>query len=241
MDRKEALDFLGLADNADREQISEAIREKEYYYQTLYDTTAIPKLKDIYQKNIQTLALIKNLFGSSHNESPARKTTAGYASSPSLNAQPGYAPAGDAGAIAWLIRHTENMASASYNLQPGECVIGRHPVDGKNCITVAEDPYVSRYHARLIARPIGNGYSFEIYDDGLYSGNKPSKNGTYLNGSDNRIPQHEGWLLKEGDTIQIGVTKFVLRVNNRQSDVRQVVDEVSRTQYIKTVVIDLMS
>ena len=57
------------------------------------------------------------------------------------------------------------------------------------------DPGVSRQHARLLAQPDG---SWAVIDEG-------STNGTYINGSDHRIPPHHQVLLSDGDRLQLGV------------------------------------
>jgi pSer/pThr/pTyr-binding forkhead associated (FHA) protein len=57
------------------------------------------------------------------------------------------------------------------------------------------DPGVSREHARLLAQPDG---AWAVVDDG-------STNGTYVNGSSQRIPAHQQVALADGDRVHLGV------------------------------------
>src|SRR5205085_10827251 len=82
---------------------------------------------------------------------------------------------------------------AKYKL--GEkAVVGRHP----ECEIILTDPMSSRRHCKVERTPSG----FSVEDNG-------SANGTLLNGEPlkNKVP------LKNGDTIQIGSTLLVLRLD----------------------------
>ncbi|HLX63722.1 MAG TPA: adenylate/guanylate cyclase domain-containing protein [Planctomycetota bacterium] len=74
------------------------------------------------------------------------------------------------------------------------CVIGRHP----ECQVVLTDPMSSRRHCRIDRTPDGK---ISVQDNG-------SANGTLLNGQ----PLKERIAVKNGDTVQIGSTLIVLRV-----------------------------
>ncbi len=64
------------------------------------------------------------------------------------------------------------------------------------------DPGVSREHARLLAQPDG---TWAVLDEG-------STNGTYVNGSSQRIPAHQQVALADGDRVHLGVwTTITLR------------------------------
>ena len=69
-----------------------------------------------------------------------------------------------------------------------------------------DDIYVSRGHAHIIAE---NG-NFFIYDNSNNQTGKASLNGTYINGNENRLNQGSQ-KLNDGDNIQIGETKFILK------------------------------
>jgi hypothetical protein len=57
------------------------------------------------------------------------------------------------------------------------------------------DPGVSREHAGLLAQPDG---TWAVVDEG-------STNGTYVNGSSQRIPAHQQVALADGDRVHLGV------------------------------------
>jgi pSer/pThr/pTyr-binding forkhead associated (FHA) protein len=142
------------------------------------------------------------------------------------------------GAAAWLVRHTENMQTLSFELREGANVLGRNPTGPGNHILIDNDKYVSRMHARIDMIPSFEGYRFEL-TDGLQSfAMKPSLNGTYRNGEHTRIQPEKKVILMDGDTIQIGETKFCLKVAP-VSKKRNVEEEVASSDYVKTVVIKL--
>lgn len=150
---------------------------------------------------------------------------------PSTQSKPKPAPL----PIGWLVRHTENQSMKSFPLYAGKNFIGRKVQPGlKPFIEVEEDPFVSRVHAALYAEGAGP-YTFYISDTSATNGGKPSKNGTYVNGSEERI--NTKVKLNEYDTVQIGVTKFVLRY--KIADQKSMLDEVEDKGYMHTVVIKL--
>ncbi len=133
--------------------------------------------------------------------------------------------------VAWLIRHTENQSSKTFPLYPGKNFLGRKPKDGLTpFIEVEEDPYISKVHAVLYAE---NG-DISVSDPTGEVG-KPSKNGIFINADDNRLTAKTR--LWENDTIQIGVTKLILRHNNKA--IVKIVREVEELDYMHTVVIDI--
>src|SRR5262245_7419638 len=73
-------------------------------------------------------------------------------------------------------------------------IVGRHP----ECEIVLTDPMSSRRHCRVERSPAGG---FMAEDNG-------SANGTLLNGE----PLRARTMIKNGDTLQIGSTLLVLRV-----------------------------
>ena len=133
--------------------------------------------------------------------------------------------------VAWLIRHTENQSSKTFPLYPGKNFLGRKPLPGLTpFIEVEEDPYISKVHATLLAESNG----IYINDPSGQEG-KPSKNGIFINANENRLTAKTR--LKENDTVQIGVTKLILRYNN--NSIKKIVEEVEETDYMHTVVIDI--
>lgn len=133
--------------------------------------------------------------------------------------------------VAWLIRHTENQSSKTFPLYPGRNYLGRKPREGLTpFIEVEEDPYISKVHAVLYAE---NG---DIYVSDPSGGEgKPSKNGIFINADENRLMAKTR--LWEKDTVQIGVTKLILRYNSKA--IVKIVKEVEEQDYMHTVVIDI--
>ncbi len=134
--------------------------------------------------------------------------------------------------LGWLIRHTENQTPVTFPLMEGANFIGRKSKPGLTpFIAVTEDPYISKVHAVIFAGPDG----FFLADNASSNGSKASTNGTYLNGKDDRISTKVR--LKNRDTIQIGITKLILRYNDNQ--LSSLVDEVAGQDYMHTVVINI--
>ena len=109
----------------------------------------------------------------------------------------------------WLILHTEGRETASYELHVGKNRIGRVATANNPDIPVADDMFVSRNHAVLVVR-VNDRYQYEyLLADNAEVQGKPSMNGTYINGYTTRLGDKYVFL-HDGDTIQVGVTKFVL-------------------------------
>ena len=134
----------------------------------------------------------------------------------------------------WLILHTEGKEIASYELHTGKNRIGRVASTNKPDIPVADDMYVSRNHAVLVVRINDrNQYEYLIADNAEVQG-KPSMNGTYINGDTTRLDDRP-LKLKDGDTIQVGVTKFVLKTADVAITVDDAVKLTQKLGYTETV------
>jgi len=135
--------------------------------------------------------------------------------------------------VGWLIRHTENVPPQALPLYAGKNYIGRKGSGKfKPFLTVEEDPHVSKVHAVIFADP-GEIYLFYVADTASSNEGKASTNGTYVNGQEKRIT--DKMVVRENDTIQIGVTKFVLRY--AESDPDSLIREVSERPYTPTIVV----
>jgi len=149
---------------------------------------------------------------------------------PESEAEPEPAP------IAWLIRHTENQSSTTFPLFPGKNYLGRKAKPGLSpFVTVEEDPYISKVHAVILAEGEGP-YSFYLADNSSLNGDKASTNGTYLNGNDARISSKVR--IRANDTLQIGITKLLLKYNDTSLD--DMLKEVAGKDYMHTVIIDVL-
>ena len=137
--------------------------------------------------------------------------------------------------VGWLVRHTENKSVKSFPLFFGKNYIGRKIQPGfKPFIEVEDDLFVSRIHAVLTVEGAAP-FMFYITDSPATNGGKPSKNGTYVNGSGERV--HVKTVLRDYDTVQIGETKFVLRFEI--GDLLKMQEEVEDRAYMHTVVIKI--
>ena len=137
--------------------------------------------------------------------------------------------------IAWLIRHTENQSTTSYPVYSGKTYIGRKEKPGlAPFVRIGDDPYISKFHAVILAEP-GRPTTFYLADDAAAKGEKPSTNGTYLNGREGRITAKTQ--VKNNDTIQLGITKLVFRISD--AELEDIVKDVARTSYMHTVIIDI--
>ncbi len=136
----------------------------------------------------------------------------------------------------WLIIHTEGKEKLTYELKEGKNFIGRHTSNNAPDISL-QDVFVSRMHAALVVR-ITDKYEYEyLLADNAEVLGKPSLNGTFVNGNENRIG-NEIVKLADGDTIQVGITKLVLKTSKVAIDVEDAVKLVDKMEYKKTVDID---
>jgi pSer/pThr/pTyr-binding forkhead associated (FHA) protein len=136
----------------------------------------------------------------------------------------------------WLIRHTEDQSSKTYSLWKGNNYVGRKLHDSlKPFIIIDEDLYISRVHAVIIAEGTVDNYNFYIEDSASSNHGAESRNGTYINGKEKRISSKVK--LSENDTIQIGVTKLILRYNNHP--IKKLVKEVEKSKFMHTVALEL--
>ena len=134
----------------------------------------------------------------------------------------------------WLVLHTEGCEPKTYPLKEGRNRIGRKTVSNAPDVPVECDIYVSRNHAMLVVRRLQNlDYEYVIADNAELLG-KPSLNGTFVNGNPERLDD-KPVTLKDGDTIQIGITKFVLQTAKAAVNVDDAVKLTSKLGYTPTV------
>ena len=148
----------------------------------------------------------------------------------SVKNTPAHEPAG------WLVRHTENQTPKTYSLWKGNNYIGRKLHETlKPFLVIEEDLYISRVHAMISVEGNPDRFSFYIEDSAQSNSGAESKNGTYLNGNEKRITLRTK--LNENDTIQIGVTKLILRYNLHP--IKKIVKEVEKSKFMHTVALEL--
>lgn len=144
-------------------------------------------------------------------------------------------PAGNGASeqIGWLVVHDEHTPAQTLSLTEGRNVIGRKSPD-KPCHLMIDttDQHMSRNHAVLeVSRRLDGHFQYLLSDSG-------STNGTFINGSEHhRLSPYDQIFLKDGDTIQLGRTKVVLKTGQTVSSPGQAHEVVSRKDYLKTVVL----
>ncbi len=137
----------------------------------------------------------------------------------------------------WLVNHTEGKRDAVFSLKEGVNYLGREHKDLKPDIQVKDDTYVSRGHAHIIVERNGNQLSYTLFDNSNNQTSKASLNGTYINGNKLRLSSKEKSILKDGDTIQIGETKFVLKTPDNVKGNQEARTVVQQMDYQKTIII----
>jgi len=136
----------------------------------------------------------------------------------------------------WLIIHTENKENQTFELKEGKNFIGRH-TDVNAPDVPLQDVFVSRKHAVIVVR-LTPKYVYEyILADNADVQGKPSLNGTFVNGNEQRLG-NETVKLNDGDTIQVGLIKMVLKTADVAIDVENAVKLVDKMEYKKTIDIE---
>ncbi len=133
----------------------------------------------------------------------------------------------------WLIINTEKSEYTSFDLFEGKNLIGRKTPNYTPDIAL-DDNYVSRKHAVLIVRKNENNfYEYLIADNAELNG-KPSSNGTFINGDKQRLGDKVQKII-DGDTIQIGMTKLVLKSANISLDINEATKLVKKQEFQPTI------
>lgn len=208
------------------------------YFSQLLENAPNEFIRKIHQGNIRKLEEIHQLLFhgpySRHNTSPT--SSVAFPVVEKSRSFSSAAPAGEPGtgerqdAFAWLISHTEDQPTRTYPLRRGRNIIGRKSASAEPGILCIDDGYISRKHAVIEC-----GNTCLVYDIGELDG-KFSTNGIYLNARPDRLKKKT--TLHENDTIQIGLTKLVFKLN-QQGNLKEITDEIEQSVYLKTVVIDL--
>ena len=253
MTKSEALEFLELPEETTDTEIKKTLENLLASYESLSEKAPsdflrklnaqkVVKIKGI-QKDLLTWAREKQKPNSiilteddseeeseEEEELPATAPIIIAHGSRSSKNTPVVEPAG------WLIRHTEDQSSKTYSLWKGKNYIGRKLHDSlKPFIVIDEDLYISRVHAVIIAEGEADNYNFYIEDSAASNDSAASTNGSFLNGKEKRITSKTK--LNENDTIQIGVTKLILRYNNHP--IKKLVKEVEKSKFMHTVALEL--
>ena len=253
MMKKDALEFLELPESATPSEIKMRIAERLGYFENLNESTPSDFLRRVYSKRIQALKeieidsadwepaavekvapkedLVQAAYQPIHEDEFSSMTPVAEPADPAQSEE----HAAEAPPAGWLVRHTENQSPKTFPLMPGKNFIGRKMRPSVLFFTlIDDDPYISRVHAVIYVED-ANPYDFYICDSNDDNDGSASKNGTYINGDKTRVTKKTK--LKEDDTIQVGVTKLVLKYTH--SDIKKIISDVEKRDYISTVAIDI--
>ncbi len=137
-------------------------------------------------------------------------------------------------AAGWLILHTEGNEPQSFALKEGRNRIGRKTSQNFPDVYAVGDLFVSRNHAVLVVKKNERfEYEYIIVDNAEIQG-APSLNGTYINGNSERLCD-KPVKLKDGDTIQVGITKFVLKTATVAINAEDAIKLAAKLEYSNTV------
>lgn len=135
--------------------------------------------------------------------------------------------------VGWIVVHDENTKVQTYPLRLGKNVIGRKSVS-KPCDIMIEtnDKYMSRNHCAIeVVKNKRGQYDYIIYE-------VSATNGTFINASiDKKLSRYDQIYLKDGDTIQMGHTKVVLKTKEMAMNISEAQNTVINTDYNKTIII----
>lgn len=126
--------------------------------------------------------------------------------------------------IAWLVVHAEDHPTLLHELKEGKYVIGRAIPGNIPDISLNNDQFASRKHAEIKVTPR------EIYIVDL-----ESRNGVYVNGQAKPVGRTVPQSLFDGDTVQVGETKMVLKTKNTVPDEITALKTVRKMPYVPTI------
>ena len=142
-------------------------------------------------------------------------------------------------AIGWLVIHDEFTESRTFALRKGLNRIGRASDTTPKDVNIGietQDRYMSRHHCDIEVRQkisVG-GYEY-ILSDRDYGGKRAAANGTFLNARKRLTPMDE-LSLQDGDTIQVGRTKLVLKMPSVAQNAQDAEQRVRQTDFFQTII-----
>ena len=141
--------------------------------------------------------------------------------------------------IGWLIIHDEFTPTYTFDLRKGVNRIGRESETTDQDVSVriaTQDQYMSRHHCDIEARwhSVKNVYEY-VLSDKEYQRKPHSKNGTFVNGS-SRLTRRDEVLLDDGDTVQVGRTKLVLKLPSSHRQKQDAESSVREMDFFKTII-----
>jgi hypothetical protein len=231
MDKSEALEFIGIKEPFNEEALLSRYHERVHYFRMLYANAPSKVIERIQQRNLEKLEEVKRLL---QEEIAAKQSLLDKKFGVPVAKPEPVLRQDDGEVVGWLVVHTENRKAEAFDLYRGVNFIGRKKrIDAQHCIVIEEDRYISRTHAFIKCKDAGSEILFELYDG---DGSKPSANGVFLNGRATRIPVQT--LLADNDTIQIGVTKLVLKCKKENRSLSGEIETIMKTGFIQTINIE---
>ena len=230
MANPDLLEFLELPHTATDAEIVKRALEKKSFFEQLEKAAPNAVLKRLHSSNLQKITDILNSLGVNPNEKRGYVAPPETARENTNNFKQNH-DAGSREVIGWLIRHTEHMDTKSFPLYEGKNALGRETHQVLQSVKISDDIYISRHHALIT---VSLNPSAQIYiTDGI---DNPSKNGTYINGSESAISSRVK--LAAGDTIQVGLTKLILKINEGIS-LNNLEKNVEESEYTPTIIINM--
>lgn len=135
--------------------------------------------------------------------------------------------------VGWLVVHDEQTPEQTLSLKPGKNIVGRASESKPADVPIrTEDRYMSRNHCVLEVSQLPSGqWEYLLSDIG-------STNGTFLNGKPNsRLREQMQVVLTDGDTIQIGRTKVVLKTIQQAGNAQNARQTVLLSGYTPTIIV----
>lgn len=143
--------------------------------------------------------------------------------------------------IGWLVVHDENAPQQTLPLRVGRQLIGRQNTTSPCDIMITtQDVFMSRNHCILEVKPgrIG-GFEYLLSDRKMTNGvpEPMSANGTFVNAFPNPLQPNDMIYLNDGDTIQMGKTKVVIKTIKAVTSADDAARIVKDSEYTPTVII----
>lgn len=137
----------------------------------------------------------------------------------------------------WLVVHMPDRDTLTYDLYLGKNVVGRPTSNNDVDIPIEDDDFVSRKHMTIVVEKENEDLTCTLYDDGRESGGRPSTNGTFINGSEQRVGPTDAVVLKNNDSIQVGETVVIFRSIYEDTEVVEAATAVMDMDFIKAIAI----
>ncbi|MEM7655233.1 MAG: FHA domain-containing protein [Bacteroidota bacterium] len=133
--------------------------------------------------------------------------------------------------LGWIIVHDEHAPTQTFPLKAGENVVGRKSVSKPADIMIeTHDKFMSRHHCMLRVAQDQRGQLQYLLSD------LSSTNGTFLPEKDKKLDTYDEIFLQDGDTIQAGRTKIVLKTLKQSGSAANALKTVIHTEYARTII-----